>query len=87
MEKLRDIFRNQRFEQEVAAIEPNVKRTDEYLEGVEIVLARLPECGTRLGNSSVWFISGWTVDLAIYYTFDDNKVVLLSICKTPQIEP
>jgi hypothetical protein len=41
MDKLRDIFRNSRFEQELAAIEPNVERVDEFLEGVEWYW---PEC-------------------------------------------
>ena len=87
MDKLRDIFRNSRFDQELAAIVPNIERADEFLEGVEMVLARLPECGTQIGNTRVWFIPGWTVDLAIYYTFDADRVILLSICKTAPIQP
>jgi hypothetical protein len=87
MDKLREIVRNSRFEEELLSIEPHVKKADEFLEGVEMVLARLPECGHRIGNSTVWFIAGWTVDLAIYYTFDEDRVVLLSICRTTPIEP
>ncbi len=87
MDKIRDIFRNSRFEQELAAIVPSIERADEFLEGVEMVLARMPECGTQIGNSPVWFIPGWTLDLAIYYTFDGDRVTLLSICKTAPIQP
>jgi hypothetical protein len=87
MDRLRDIAKNTRFEQELAALEPNIERADEFLEAVEMVLARMPECGTQIGNSRVWFIPGWTVDLAIYYTFDADRVILLSICKTPPIQP
>ncbi len=87
MDKLRTIVKNSRFEKELEAIEPTIEKADEFLEGVEMVLARLPECGHQIGNSRVWFIPGWTVDLAIYYTFDEERVVLLSICKTTPIEP
>jgi hypothetical protein len=87
MDRLRDIVKNSRFEQELAAIEPHIERADEFLEGVEMVLARLPQCGTQIGDSHVWFIPGWTVDLAIYYTFDADRVILLSICKTVPIQP
>ena len=64
------------------AIEPNVERADTFLDGVETVLSRNPQCGTRLGHSHVWFVPGWAVNLAIYYTFNDDEVVLLSITKT-----
>ena len=87
MDKLRTIVKNSRFEKELEAIGPTIEEADEFLEGVEMVLARLPECGHQIGNSRVWFIPGWTVDLAIYYTFDEERVVLLSICKTTPIEP
>jgi len=87
MDKLRDIFKNSRFEQELRVIEPHVEKANEFLEGVEMVLARLPECGHQIGNTPVWFIAGWTVDVAIYYTFDEDRVILLSICKTKPIEP
>ena len=87
MAKLRDVFRNARFEQEIAAIEPDVERADEFLEGAETLLARDPQIGHRLGNSHVYFIPGWTIDLNIYYTFDDDRVFLLSICKMAPPEP
>jgi hypothetical protein len=87
MFKLRSIVRNSQFGKELDEIEPHVERADELLEGVENVLARLPQCGQRLGESDVWFIAGWTVDLAIYYTFNDESVFLLSICRTKPIMP
>jgi len=87
MDRLRDVFRNSQFAEELAALEPNIERADSFLEGVEMVLARLPECGSQLGSSHVWFIPGWSVDLAIYYTFNADRVILLSICKTTPIEP
>jgi hypothetical protein len=87
MDKLRTIVKNSRFEKELEAIESVVEKADKFLEGVEMVLARLPQCGHQLGNSNVWFIPGWTVDLAIYYSFDDERVVLLSIRRTNPVEP
>lgn len=87
MEKLRTVVRNSRFQAELDAIEPRVERADEFLKGIEMVLARLPECGRRIGNTEVWFIAGWTVDLAIYYAFDDERVILLSIIQTKPLDP
>jgi hypothetical protein len=87
MANLRTIVKNPRFEEEMTAIEEDVKRADDFLNGVEKILRREPECGTRLGRSHVWFIPGWTVDLNIYYTFNDDEVFLLSICKMAPPEP
>jgi hypothetical protein len=83
----RTIVRAPRFEQELAAIESDVKRADEFLEGVENVLCREPQYGHRLGNSNVYFIPGWSIDLNVYYTFNDDMVFLLSICKMAPPEP
>ena len=71
----------------MARIEPNVRRADEFLEGVETILSRQPESGYQLGDSNVWFIAGRTVDIALYYTFDDDYVYFLSIEKVilPQL--
>jgi hypothetical protein len=77
--KIRTIIRDKRFERELAEIERNVRRADEFLEGAETILSREPERGCQLDDSSVWFIAGHTVDLAIYYTFDADNVYLLSI--------
>jgi hypothetical protein len=63
----------------MAGIVRGVRRADEFLEGAETILSRQPESGFQLEGSSVWFISGHTVDLAIYYTFDDDNVYLLSV--------
>lgn len=63
----------------MAEIERDVRRADEFLEGVETILSRDPESGFRLEESSVWFIAGHTVDVALYYTFDENHVYFLSI--------
>ena len=79
--KIRTIIRDRRFEQEMARIEPSVPRADEFLEGAEAILSRQPESGFQLEGSSVWFISGHTVDIVLYYTFDDDHVYFLSVEK------
>jgi hypothetical protein len=65
----------------MAAIERDVRRADEFLEGAETILSRQPESGYQLEDSSVWFVAGHTVDLALYYAFDEDHVYFLSIQK------
>lgn len=84
---MRTIVRDARFEAEMREIEGNVQKADEFLLGAETVLSRKPNTGQHLGaGSHVWFLPGYTADLAIYYTFDDERVYLLSIRKVPPIE-
>lgn len=86
-DKLRTIRREPRFAQELAAIEPDIEKADEFMEGAEIILCREPTYGHRLGNSDVYFIPGWSVDLNVYYTFNDDEVFLISICRMEPPEP
>jgi hypothetical protein len=65
----------------MARIQPLVPLADEFTEGAETVLSRQPESGVQLGESNVWFIGGHTVDAALYYTFDENRVYFMSIKK------
>jgi hypothetical protein len=84
---MRTVVRDPRFEAEMQQIERNVEKADEFLRGAETILSRKPEAGHHLGGDShVWFLSGYTVDLSLYYTFDDEKVYWLSIRKIPPIE-
>jgi hypothetical protein len=81
--KMRDIVKTKRYETDLQAIIGNVEKADEFLEGVELIISRDPQAGTCMGPSShVWFIPGHTVDVAIYYTFDNDRVYLLSARKT-----
>ena len=68
-------------------MEENPRRADEFTEAVEWTLARGPTSGTQIkDNPPIWFIP--MVDsidnstVAIFYTFDDEKVWLLSILKS-----
>ena len=65
-------------------IQPDTKKADEFLEGAERILARMPEEGHSIDGSNIWFMAGHTVDLALYYTFDTNHVYFLSIKKIPR---
>ena len=76
--KIRTIIHDKRFEREMARIEPDIRRADEFMEGAVTILSRQPEVGCQLEDSNVWFICGHTVDIAIYYTFDADHVYLLS---------
>ena len=84
MPVFRDIVRTERFERELTDIEQDPQRADEFTEAVEWTLAREPTSGTQIKEDPpIWFIP--MVDLpfgssvAIYFTFDDRKVWLLSI--------
>ena len=80
--KIRTVIYDERFEYEMAYIEPNVRRADEFVEGAVTSLSRDPEAGCPLEGSQVWFICGHTIDTALYYTFDADHVYFLSIEKT-----
>lgn len=71
----------------MSQIVPNVRIADEFLEGTEDILSRIPEEGYKLDNSNVWFVPSRTVDLALYYAFDEDHVYFLSIEKAipPQL--
>lgn len=80
--KIRTVVYDERFEYELAYIQPNAQRADEFVNGAENILSRDPEAGCQLEKSKVWFICGHTVDTALYYTFDEDNVYFLSIEKT-----
>jgi hypothetical protein len=85
MSNLRTVVQSHRFTQELEAIEPSAQRADEFIAGAEWYLVRCPEVGTRMGQSDVWFLpsddSAKMASMVIYYAFDVDRVVLLSICK------
>ena len=77
--KIRTIVRDPEFEHEMAQLQSSVQRADEFLEGAETILSREPESRCRMEDgSNVWFVSGHTLDIAIYYTFDADHVYFLS---------
>jgi hypothetical protein len=92
-EKLREIVEEHRFVVELAALLPNARRADEFINGAKWVLGRDPFKGKRIGTSSVWFLPMEEIPktdesppgilpVVLYYTFDDDYVNFLSIQET-----
>lgn len=79
----RDVSYEHEFDAELKGIEDDFERADKLIQGIEWVLQRDPESGTKVStNPPVWFIPAIeVVDLpyVIFYTFDDRKVCMLSI--------
>lgn len=83
---LRDIYFSERYEKELASFGMDVKRSDEFVQGAVWTLSRDPEYGTQIAkNSRVWFLpiedTPTATPVAIYYTFNEDKVTFLSIRK------
>jgi hypothetical protein len=66
------------FEADLDAIKQDVPRIEEFVEGAEIILSRSPHVGFQI-NDVIWYLPGFTVDAALYYTFDDERVFFISI--------
>lgn len=85
----RAVVQTTRFELELLAFEPDVARSDEFLEGVEWVLSRDPELGLRLSDE-VWALDtseyALIKPMTVFYTFDEQTVWLLSIQTNPYME-
>lgn len=77
----RQVIRERSFERELRALIRDAREADEFVEGAEFVLARDPEAGSPLGDG-LWFMPMAPIgkaEPALYYTFDDSTVTLLSI--------
>lgn len=85
----RTVVQEDRFRRELAAIEPDVRRTDEALFYVEHLVAREPWVGLPTRQPEVWIApillpsGAEVVEASIFYTFDDQYVRLLSIRLDP----
>jgi hypothetical protein len=78
--KLRDIFRQPLFEQELLQLGFDAIRADEFTEGAEWILSRYPDFGTQIAKN-VWFlpIGRPSQGLNLYYTHDEHRVYFLSL--------
>ena len=79
---MRTVVHTDRFVAQLAAIEPNVKRTDEFLEAAEWQICRNPQSGTQVGER-IWRVPthpdvGMPA-LNLYYAFTDDEVAWLWI--------
>jgi hypothetical protein len=83
----RDFVYEPRFEAEAAAIDSDFHRMDEAMMYVEAVLKTDPEFGLQTVTPAVWVApivfpaetSSGAQAASIFYTFDDERVRLLSM--------
>lgn len=84
--KLRSIIESHQFTQHAAHLIPDTLLRDEALRGLTFNLARSPDSGRGL-NGNVWVMEArphaGAPALAVYYTFDANRVLLLWIERRP----
>ena len=76
--KMRSVVESQQFADELQKLRPDPVRADDFVDGAKWVLSRNPEVGTKIGNS-VWFLPMTLGNSIIYYTFEEDRVDLLSI--------
>jgi hypothetical protein len=80
---MREVIREADFEEQVAALIPDIEKADLFMAAAEELLAREPRDGLPASkDGSVWYlpmspIRGKTV--ALYYTFDVTAVTLIAI--------
>lgn len=78
-----NIVYSSKFNEEIKALQPDDRLADDFIFGVDYVLARDPRVGTQIGNTGIWCVSRVDTridrNLIIYYTFDLCRVVMLSI--------
>ena len=85
-ERMLEIIEASRFRTELQQIVQHAKRADEFINGAKWVLCRNPEAGKRIGTSHVWFFAMEEIPgilpVVLYYTFDEDSVIFLSIQET-----
>ena len=85
--KLRTVIESHRFSLELKEIIKESTFADDFVFGAKYRLARSPEEGKRIGESHVWFLpmveQANLMPVVLYYTFDEETVMLLSITETP----
>jgi len=80
----REIIHSQRFESELAEIEPDKRRADELiLSGPAWVISRKPRAGRKVGATDIWCIicldNPKRRELSVFYRFTDETVELVSV--------
>ena len=82
----RSVIREHHFEKDLAAIIGDFEAADDFVAGAEWLLAQNPEIGFPIAEGSrVWFLPMAPVEdaqVALYYTFDDSTVWLISLAAT-----
>jgi hypothetical protein len=78
-----EVIHEHEFEEQLAALVPNLEQADEFTAAVEDMLSRLPRSGRPVSrDGSIWECPMFPVrgrQVTLYYTFDERAVTLLSI--------
>lgn len=71
------------FRNELLAIEPDPQKADQLIEEAELVLSRDPTQGVQFSrHSPLWYFEILApIRCVLYYTFDANEVLFVSIQK------
>ena len=80
----RSVVREHEFEEQLAALIPDTEQADEFVAAAEYLLAADPTIGARVhvGPPEIWTLAMQPVRghaVAMYYTFDVETVIFLSI--------
>ena len=83
---MRECVWQHRFTAELKKIEPDQRRADDLVSGIDWALAREPQCGVSLGQTAVWYIVSRDIPkhrhLVIFYAFNEQTVFFLSVIAT-----
>lgn len=82
---MRRIIKELRFDEELSRIEGNPVAADSLIEAAEWALSRDPDLGIRISNSIVrgLLVTQCGRRFVVYYVFDDDLVIFLSIIESP----
>ncbi len=82
----RSVIREHHFEKDLAELICDFADADDFVAGAEWLLAQNPEIGFRTApDSAVWFLPMTPIEgtqVAVYYTFDDLTLWLISLART-----
>ncbi|MCB1036389.1 MAG: hypothetical protein KDD47_21365 [Acidobacteria bacterium] len=86
MSSRRSIRRDPRYERELAQIASEHPRAEEYQRGLELALSQMAERGNSVRGAPylVWPLHIGPHRFAVYYTYDDVSVTLISVWKVPE---
>lgn len=86
---LRSVVREHHFEKDLAELVGDIEAADDFVAVAEWLLAQNPDIGFPIAKgSAVWFLpmapieEAQVAQVALYYTFDDSTVWLISLAQT-----
>src|SRR5436305_429798 len=83
-EHIRQVVREHQFERELRNLIAEAIPADQFVEAAEFLLARDPLIGAQTEDPLVWAMPMAPIgdaQIALYYTFDDSTLWLLSITR------